>query len=62
METNIAADISRPIAYMSKFWFSSYVPKWCQPIKLQDFLKYNILRNNWMMKFILGMEINIEGF
>ena len=25
-----------------KFWFSSYGPKCCQPIKLQDSLKCNI--------------------
>ena len=41
METNIV-NISPPIPYLEKFWFSSYGPKCCQPIKLQDYLKCNI--------------------
>ena len=62
MKTNIVVDISPPIPYLAKFSFSSYEPKCCQPIKLQDFLKCNISRKKWMMKFIFGMEINIEVF
>ena len=62
METNIVVDISPPIPYLAKFWFSSYGPKCCQPIKLQDSLKCNISRMKWMMKFIFGMQINIEVF
>ena len=62
METNIIVDISPPIPYLAKFWFSSYGPKCCQPIKLQDSLKCNISRMKWMMKFIFGMQINIEVF
>ena len=42
MGTNIVVDISPPIPYQAKFWFSSYGPKCCQPIKLQDSLKCNI--------------------
>ena len=42
METNIVVDISPPIPYLEKFCFSSYGPKCCQPIKLQDSLKCNI--------------------
>ena len=38
METNVVVDISPPIPYLAKFWFSSYGPKCCQPIKLQDSL------------------------
>ena len=66
METNIVVDILPPIPYLAKFWFLvkfwflSYGPKWCQPIKLQDSLKCNISRKKWMMKFIFGMQINIE--
>ena len=37
METDIV-DISPPIPYLSKFWFWSYGPNCCQPIKLQDSL------------------------
>ena len=37
-------------------------PKYCQPIKLQDSLKYNIARKKWMMQFIFCMQINIEVF
>ena len=38
MEANIVTDISPAISYLEKFWFSSYGPKCCQPIKLQDSL------------------------
>ena len=60
METDIVVDIPPPIPYLSKFWFLSYGPKCCQPIKLQDSLKCNISRKKWMMKFSFGMQINIE--
>ena len=45
-----------------KFWFSSYGPKCCQPIKLQDSLKCNISTKKWVNKLIFGMQINIEVF
>ena len=60
MKTNIVVDISR--TYLSKIWVSSYGPKWCQPIKLQDSLKCNILRKKRMIKFIFCMQINIKVF
>ena len=44
MKTDIVIDISPPIPYLAQFWFLSYGPKWCQPIKLQDYLKCNISR------------------
>ena len=53
MKTNIAIDISP--TYSAKFGYSSYGPKCCQPINLQDSLKCNILRKKWMMKFIFCM-------
>ena len=62
METNISIDISPPIPYLAKFWFLSYGPKCCQPIKLQNSLKCNISKKKWMMKCIFGMQINIEIF
>ena len=62
METNIVLDISPPISSLTKFWFSSYESKCCQPIKWQDSLKCNISRKKWMMKFIFGMQMNIEVF
>ena len=62
METNIVFDISPRIPYLAKFWFSSYRPKRCQPIKLEDSLKSNISRKTWMMKFVFGIQINIEVF
>ena len=61
METNIVVDIWPPIPYLGKFWFSSYGPKCCQPIKLQDSWKCYISRKKWMIKFIFGMQINIEA-
>ena len=60
MKTNIVIDISPLIPYLAKFWVLSYGPKWCQPIKLQDSLKYNISRKKWMMKFVFCMQVNIK--
>ena len=60
MKTIIFIDISPP--YLAKLWISSYGPKCCQPINLQDSLNCNILRKKWMMKFIFCMQINIEVF
>ena len=48
--------------HLAKFWVSSYGSKCCQPIKLQDSLKCNIVRKKWIMKFIFCMQINIEVF
>ena len=62
METNIVADISTTIPYLAKFWFSSYWPKYSHPAKLQNSLKCNISRKKWMMRFVSGMQINIEVF
>ena len=57
METNIVADISLPIPYLAKFWFSSY-----GPTKLHNSFKCNISRKKWMMKFIYNMQMNIGIF
>ena len=62
MKTNIVVDISPPIPYLAKFWFSSYGPKCCQLMKSQDSLSCNILRKNGMMNFIFGMQIKINIF
>ena len=62
METNIVVDISPRIPYLAKFWFPSYSPKCCQPIKLQDSLKCNISGKKWMMKFTFGIQINMVVF
>ena len=43
METNIVVDISPPISYLTKFRFSSYGPKRCQPIKA-GFFKMQYLK------------------
>ena len=42
MKTNNVIDISP--TYLAKFWVSSYGTKCCQPIKLQDSFKCNIVR------------------
>ena len=60
MKTNIGNDISPPSSFLAEFWLSSCGPKYCQPIKLQDSLKYNISRKKWMMKCIFGLSIKIE--
>ena len=33
MKTDIVIDISQPIPYLTKFWFSSYGLKYCQAVK-----------------------------
>ena len=62
MKIVIVIDISLLIPYLAKFWFSSYWPKYCWPIKLSDSLKYKISRKKWLMKFIFGMQRNIKVF
>ena len=56
MKTNIVIDTSPPIPYLGKFWFLSYGPECCWPIKLKDSLKCNISGKTWMMKFIFVMQ------
>ena len=61
MKTNIVIDISP--SYLAKFWVSSYGPKCCQPVKLQDCLNCNILRKKWMRSlFFVSIEVNIKVF
>ena len=62
MKINIITDISLPIPYLAKFWFTSYGSKCFQPIQLQDSLKFNISRKKWTINFIFGMQISIEVF
>ena len=62
MKTIIVDDTSTPITYLAKFWFSSYGPKCCSPIELQDSLKCNISRKTWMMKCIFGIQRNSKIF
>ena len=58
MKTNKVIDISLSIPSLTKVWFSSYGPKCCWSIKLQDSLKCNVSRKKWMMKCIFGKQIN----
>ena len=60
MKTSIVFDISSPIPYLEKFWFSSYGPKCCWLIRLQDSLKCNISRNEGMIKILFDMQVNIK--
>ena len=46
------------IPYLAKFWFLSYGPKCCWPIKLQGSLKCNILSKKRVM-FIFGIHIEV---
>ena len=62
MKTNIVIDISPQILYLTKLWLSSYEPKCCQPIKLQDSFKCNILRKKWMMKLCFWHADNHQSF
>ena len=54
MKTNIVIDISPSIPYLVKFWFSSYGPKCCRPIKLQGSLKCNVSRKKGNDEVYLG--------
>ena len=62
MKAKIVIDISAPLPYLVKFWFSNYGSKCCQPIKLQYSFKCNISRKKWIIKLIFGIQINIEVF
>ena len=62
MKTNTVIGIPPPILYLSKFCFSSYWPKCCQPIKMQGPLKCTILRKKLMMKFIFGIVDKHQSF
>ena len=57
MKSNIVNDISPPIPYLAKLWFSICGLKCCWLIKLQDSLKGNI-----SVKFIFGIQIKVEVF
>ena len=48
-------------ACLGKIWFSSYRPKCSRPIRLQDFLSFNILQTVWSLKFIFCMSLDIHG-
>ena len=62
MKANIIIDISPPIPYLGKFWFSSYGRKCCQPIIFQDSLKCHLSRKKRVIKCIFSKQINIKVF
>ena len=41
--------------------FSSYIRKWSRPIRLQDFLSFNITKLIWGIKFIFWMFLSVHG-
>ena len=62
MKSYIVINISPPVPYLVKLCVSSYGPKCCHEIKLQDSLKCNIWRKKWTIKCIFGKVINIKAF
>ena len=60
MKTNIVIDISLRIPCLGKFWFLSYEPKCCQPIKLPVSLKCNISRKKWHAQSIQNIKFAIS--
>ena len=58
MKTIIVVDISPPITYQAKFWFSICEPKCCWSIEVLNSLKCNISRKKGMMNFTFGMQRN----
>ena len=62
LQTMLCIGISLPISYLAKFWFLIFGPICCWPVKLQDSLNCDISRAKWMMKFIFGIQINMEVF
>ena len=54
---NFWLNITNPMP--GKVLFLSYRPCFW-PIRLQDSLKYNISRKNWVIKLICGLHINIR--
>ena len=57
---NLKAD--SPFFFRAINFCPNYGPKCCQAIILQDSLECNISGRKWMMKFIFGMQINMEVF
>ena len=58
MKTIIVVDISPPITYLAKFWFSSCEPKCCWSIEVLNSLKCNISRKKGTMNFTFGKQRN----
>ena len=45
---------------ITKFWFLSYSPECCHPIKLQDSLNCNISRKSWEMVLIFCRQSGVH--
>ena len=46
--------------YLEEIWFLSYGRKTSRPIRMQDFLNYNISQISWGMKFIFWMSLEFH--
>ena len=63
MKTNIVVDISPPISYLTgKCLFLKLWAKMLSANQIAGFFKTLYLKKKWMMKFIFGMQINLEVF
>ena len=58
MKDNIVTKFLVKTPYPAKFLFFNYGPKCSQPIRLQDFLYFNISKSIWRMKFIFCMQLD----
>ena len=60
MKNHIVIYISPQTPFLSKFWFSSYVPKCPWPDRFNDSLKCNISRKKRTIKLIFCMWVNVK--
>ena len=52
---------SAKTACFEKISFSSYIRKFSWPIRLQDFLNFNITKTIWGIKFLFRMQLIFHG-
>ena len=52
---------SAKTACFEKISFSSYIRKFSWPIRLQDFLNFNITETIWGIKFLFRMQLIFHG-
>ena len=60
MKNCIVIYTSTQACYLAKFCFLIYEPKCSQSVRLQDYLKYDISRKKWGIKFAFFMASHAQ--
>ena len=60
MKNRIVIYTSTQACYLAKFCFLIYEPKCSQSVRLQDYLKYDISRKKWGIKFAFFMASHAQ--